>query len=391
MLDTVVGLPCVFLGWRAVHPIEAPVPSDTLAALDRIANQQQLGNQIIPDFMCAPTLDLSVVSFFVSPDQLTEASNNTESQELPLPYVAEEIIAAVTKASLDLSSLSHLQAQDAVIYLDKHNVPFLEVIEESNEEIGEEEEKKSTNLSTGQVSTLGWHLYSELPPPSSTPGNLRVLVLVTPPNIHPLVVETTSSTYSKTSYKVSENVLLVMVPSNGALEDGGQGDNYSEVAAQEILNWLSAYTLQDIVDSDSTGIAQQCMQKAASEISKFLKILNIVPKTGIKITSGVAHAAATAAKAYTLAEESLVGSKSENKEGCLDQSRVAWEAARALAIHTDLGATPQLPSEHVLALLLPIGLPIILAIVKAVGRELKDAKKLLLLRKKEDTKKDKES
>lgn len=374
-----------------MHPAEAQLPSDTLAALHKIANQQHPENQVdLPDFMCAPTLDLSIITFFVSGDHQFEASHKTESQELPLPDVAEKITATVTEASFNLSSLSHLRAQDAVIYIDKDIVPFLKNNEESNEENNEKiEERKTTSLSARQISTLGWHLYSQVPPPSFAPGNLRVLVLVTPQNIRPLAIETPSSTYSKISYKLSENVLIVLAPETVAQQEEGDGTSYSKLAAQEIVHWLSAYTLKDIADNDNISITQVCMQKAAFEISKFLKSLTVAPETGIKITSDVAHAADTAAKFYTLAEEFLLGSHSENKEGYVDleQSRIAWEAARSLAIHTDFGVTPQLPSEHVLALLLPIGLPIILAIVQAVGRELKDAKKLL---RKENTEKKKE-
>jgi hypothetical protein len=340
--------------------------------------------------MCAPTLSLSIIVFLVSGDQRSEAAHKTESQELPpLPpppqYLSGKIAASVTAASLNLSSLSHLQAQDAVIYLDKHTVPFLENNKPSSEDDNEEvaDEKKTTSLSARQVSTLGWHLFSQLPPPSFAFGNLRVLVLVTPPNIRPLVIETTSSTHSKTSYKISETVLVVLMPIPNA------NTAQQEVAAHEILHWLSAYTLEDIAGNDGINIAQQCMQKASLEILNFFEIVNRAPKTGIKITSHVADAAATAAQAYNLAEESFVGLKRENKEGCLQQCRVAWEAARSLAIHTDLGVTPQLPSEHVIALLLPIGLPILLAIAQAVGRELKEAKKLLLLLRKENTEKKK--
>ncbi len=368
-----------------MHPFEAPLPPDALAALERITTLHNLdGNEInLPDFMCTSTLDISITSFIVSNDH-----QKSEAEKPPLHPTTATISEKIT--SLGLSSLAHLHAQDTVVYLDKERVPFLERKEEYSEETEKNKRKmKKTLLTPRQVSSLGWHLYSQLPPPSSAPGNVRVLVLVTPPSILPLEIETSSSSYSKTSYRVAENLLLVLVPAVGAAgtqEEEGRG--YNEVAAQEVRNWLSAYTSKDKYDAKSNAnISQQCMQRAAKEISKFLKILNRASETGIKITAEVARAAGTAVTSYNLAEESFV----RNPHGSLQQSRIAWSTARALASHVDLGATPQLPSEHVLALLLPIGLPIFLAIVQAVGREVKEAKKLVLLRKEEEESKDKEA
>jgi hypothetical protein len=357
----------VFVAWQAVHPIEAPLPPDTLAALKRISNLQDLGkDSTLPDFICASTLDLSIVSFIVSEHQQSANTADTiKSQQHFLPNIAETINASLA----DLSSFSHLRAQDAVVYLDKDSIPFLE-----NKETKEDEKIKPRPLSPQQVSTLGWHLYSQLPPPTSAPGNLRALILVTPPDTRPFVVETAFlDMYSNSSYKISENVLLVLVPANLAADQNeaasnGGGKDYNEEAADEILNWLSAYsTFSNVVDgaAKSNSIASQCMQKAASEISKFVKSLNLASETGIKITSDIAGAAGAASSSYTLAEQSYN----------IKHSRRAWQQARELATHSDLGATPQLPSEHVLALLLPIGLPIFLAIVQAIAREVKEAKK----------------
>jgi hypothetical protein len=176
------------------------------------------------------------------------------------------------------------------------------------------------------------------------------------------------------------------VPAAGEAEAEEEKDHtYSELAAKEIINWLYTYTTDTVANNSSnqsSSTAQQCMHKAAAEVSKFLKILNLAPQTGIKITADVTHAADAAITEYSLAEKALV-----NTQESLKQSRIAWKVAHALSTHLDLGARPQLPSEHVLALLLPIGLPISLAIVQAVGREVKEAKKSL----KEDLEKKKNS
>ena len=100
---------------------------------------------------------------------------------------------------------------------------------------------------------------------------------------------------------------------------------------------------------------------------------------GVGVTPALAAAAAEAADAYDHAkeeqEEQRIRLVDERRVVVLGRSRDAWKKARILMSHSDLVLPAQIPSEHILALLLPIGLPIALVLVQAVARDVRAGRK----------------
>lgn len=306
----------------------------------------------LPDALCFRNIDLSVVSF-------------------RLPDVEGARTSHLASAVMETAP-SHLplQAEDAIVYFNEVDAPGLE-------RCVSDVDCLPKALKSREAAALGWHLYSQLP--TSAPDQFIALVLNNPPTgYRKLYFDTPDVKYSNSSFELSDRVLFVLTNSDndtGTEKTPSAGTSASAAAANEILDWLLAGLADrnDMLEAIQREVVTSCLNKSAAAVAKFLKIVQAGADTGGEVTAGVAGVAQAAVEAFTHAEELQKAGVEWDK--ALMWSRVAWERAVALASHPDLVIKPQFPPEHVLALLLPIGLPIFLAVVQAVGREVRAARR----------------
>lgn len=206
---------------------------------------------------------------------------------------------------------------------------------------------------------LGWELFSWLP---GAHGDAWTVILLVNEASHPPVRFKGSTAGAAPSVALSGRVLLIGFDGAGPDEVG-----HAAVVA-EVASWL----WKGIAADEGDGLPQlaeklqrACLDDAAVAVKRFLALVDQFPE--VRISPAAASLAEEVAASFTAAAAEV--RNGADWESGLQRSRVAWSKAQALVAHPDVGAKPQLPTEHILALLLPIGLPISLAIVQAVGRE----------------------
>ena len=353
---TILGF---YQAWKALQVEQVQLPNAALSRIAALATQNNGINDLLSNNLCSSNTDLSLVTFALANGGAVN------------PQLAQHVKALAP-------DYLPLQAQDAIIYFDPEDTPVL---------------KKCTNMGTNKIdcpdlglssresSSLGWHLYSQLP--SSSGDQIIILALTSPPiGFRKIYFNAPSQEYSNTSYQLSDRVLLVLMDMRNEDEDEGMSSKMSTSvesttsggAAREIVDWLLGGLKTQKTAADSVEeITNFCLQQSAVAIARFLKIVSTHVEIGGGITAGVAGAAHAAVDAFEHAEK-LQYSGSMHKEA-LAWSRIAWRKGTELVAHPDLAVNPQFPSEHVLALLLPIGLPIVLAVLQGIGREVRAARK----------------
>lgn len=147
--------------------------------------------------------------------------------------------------------------------------------------------------------------------------------------------------------------------------------------SKKVDTWMLSYQLgDDAVRTSEASLAEEtrktCFAEAATLLEQTLSSMKSSLVLGrIAVTPSVAQAA-----------EDIIGAVKNKKEGIDAKNR--WQdevtygksvqrAVRALSEHSDLGRKSIMPREHAVALLLPLGLPIFLAIVQAAMKERKGA------------------
>jgi hypothetical protein len=198
---------------------------------------------------------------------------------------------------------------------------------------------------------LGWRLYSEL---ATAVGDRRTII----------VLDGAKELSDPLKVKLSPQVALLVMP------NGGGGGSAAATAA-EVVGWLADGVPQQGADKAAAArsLREACLQKAAAAAAATTAEFALGGQTGVVVTPGLALAAETAVEAY----EAATGSSGSWQDG-LAKARTAAAAAAALGAHPDLATPPQLPPEHALTMLLPIALPVCLAVVQALGREAKAAR-----------------
>lgn len=232
------------------------------------------------------------------------------------------------------------------------------------------EHKEFHALSVGDTTALGWELHGAL---SSIDGKIA-LVISSEPHLRPLRFAV-SSNYSVTSavpaagfgeyFALSKNVLLVAL------------DNATDTSAREVARIIVSWLVDDLYEGCETESHSKwkecvaartrgvCLSSAAHSIKRFLDGLAVSPKTDVSLH--VLSAALQAIEAYNGA--SSLDSTTNKTDEIIAKSRSAWSLARALLTHPDTALKPHMPVEHILALLLPLGLPILLSLAQAIAKE----------------------
>ena len=223
----------------------------------------------------------------------------------------------------------------------------------------------SAEHSAAQARAIGWDLVVQLP--VLEPAAASVLLLDLPPSWAaaaplqgraPMAVHLADDT-------------LVLVGSNGTAT--------SPEAARQALEWLFRgfpALLADTADAELPALAREvmaaCMQGAAQDAGRFLRTVEAQPGAALPASTAAVAERVVAAHAAAAAAAAAVAGPWQK---ALALGRAAWAAAAELASHPDHAAHPSFPSEHTLAVLLPIALPPLLLLSQAAAKEIKDARR----------------
>jgi hypothetical protein len=150
-------------------------------------------------------------------------------------------------------------------------------------------------------------------------------------------------------------------------------DQVENFVANETLNWLLGDAISRLPESDiKFRLCNDCVVEAATSIQTSLAVLSAVHNNkSTEIFNKEVHTAISrieeTAKSLSLLGSNLDANPNPDAlDSLLNSCRAAWEAAQAVARHSDLALQPHLPVEHALALMLPLGMPVSLAILQSL-------------------------
>jgi hypothetical protein len=145
-------------------------------------------------------------------------------------------------------------------------------------------------------------------------------------------------------------------------------DQVESFVANETLNWLLGDAISSLPESEiKFRLCNDCVAKAATSIQTSLAVLSAVHSNKSTASFNIEVHSAISMIEETAKSLSLIGSYPDaNSYSLLNSCRAAWEAAQAVSSHSDLALQPHLPVEHALALMLPLGMPVSLAILQSL-------------------------
>lgn len=330
--------------WRALRTERAPYPAAQLAALAQRAGPQDITYSAA--MHCNSPVHITVAHFI----------DVAAAEHLSLSLGAQ-VAAHMAPALRTLHPLTDVQ-------LTTSDVMYSPEQSKTHAQSGNTAAKAGP-LSVADMHALGWELHSQLP----LLGHHAATVLMwTPPRDWPLL--DLQQGKGPATWQLSDSVLLVVMPAQGGTDAASP-----ESLAGTLLPWIlrgvsvvDAHGAATPLDS-APALVEACLQSAAHAAARFLRVLDAVPAAGLPAST--ASEAAAVVQAHSAAAVAVEGGQWVD---ALTHSRRAWAAAQALAAHPDHAAHAGLPAEHILAVLLPIGLPIGLVIVQAVAREVRAAK-----------------
>ena len=146
--------------------------------------------------------------------------------------------------------------------------------------------------------------------------------------------------------------------------------------ANETLKWLLGDGTDRIAvlselnaDRIKVTLSRECLVQAAKSVQTSLNVLSAVHDNMSSSQFSDALQSAIVIIEETAKLISSIDSQTgtaEDQATVWQASRRAWEAARAVSSHKDLSLLPHLPVEHAFALLLPLGMPVTLAILQSL-------------------------
>jgi hypothetical protein len=209
---------------------------------------------------------------------------------------------------------------------------------------------------------LGWELHAQAV--ALTDAEVTML-LFTPPSSWQWEADADAGRLMRPpqAWQLADDVLLVVAAPGGS----AALDRAADLAFAWLLRGFPQLLTPDAPGSEPAAavqLAAACLGATASAAARVLAPGGALPRS-MSAAAGqlvAAHASAAAAQA------------SGEHAAALRGARAAWAAARALAAHPARAPQPVFPAEHALALLLPIGLPTLLVLAQAAGREVRAAR-----------------